>query len=51
MAKPWITSDNAKRDIAVILDNVIEYTSHTSTGIKLYQDFLEKFDLISILPK
>lgn len=51
MAKPWIISNNAKRDIAEILDNVIEYTSHTSTGVKLYQEFLEKFDLISALPR
>lgn len=51
MAKPWIISQNAKRNIAEILDNVVEYTSHTSTGAKLYNEFIEKFDLVGQLPK
>lgn len=33
MAKLWVISDNAKRDIAEILDNVIEYTTHTATSV------------------
>lgn len=51
MAKPWVISDNAKRDIAEILDNVIEYTTHTSTGVRLYEELIEKFNLIGMLPK
>ncbi|KYK72972.1 hypothetical protein SA3033_10650 [Aggregatibacter actinomycetemcomitans serotype d str. SA3033] len=33
MAKLRVISDNAKRDIAEILDNAIEYTTHTVTGV------------------
>lgn len=44
MAKPWVISDSAKRDIAEILDNVIEYTTHTSTGVRLYEELIEKFN-------
>ena len=51
MAKPWVITDKAKRNIAQILDNVIEYTSHTETGTRLYSELVEKFNLIGMLPK
>ncbi len=46
-----IVSADAKNDIREIMQNVIDYTSYTSSGVKLYNEFREKFDLIAMLPK
>ena len=51
MAKAWLISDEAQQDIDDIIENNVEYTSWTSTGIKLYSELYEKFELIASLPK
>mgnify|MGYP003604471394 CR=1 FL=1 len=51
MAKAWLISDEAQQDIDDIIENIVEYTSWTSTGIKLYSELYEKFELIASLPK
>ncbi|MGY4675315.1 type II toxin-antitoxin system RelE/ParE family toxin [Ursidibacter arcticus] len=51
MRKPYIISDQALKDIDEIIENVIEFTSYTASGIKLYNEIFETLDLISLLPK
>ncbi|MGX2957159.1 type II toxin-antitoxin system RelE/ParE family toxin [Ursidibacter arcticus] len=51
MRKPYIISDQALKDIDEIIENVIEFTSYTASGIKLYNEIFETLELISLLPK
>lgn len=51
MAKPYLLSNEAIADIDCIIQNVVDYTGYTSSGIKLYQEIFDKFELISLLPK
>lgn len=51
MAKPYLISDEAFASIDEIIQNVVDYTSYTSSGIKLYNELFEKFELISLLPR
>lgn len=51
MAKKLVVSKNARNDITGIMKNVVDYTSHTTSGIKIYNEIREKFDLITMLPK
>lgn len=46
MSKNWLISAEAQLDIDDIIENIVDYTGHTSTGIKLYKELFEKFDLI-----
>lgn len=46
-----IITDNAKADIKAILRSVSEYTGSEVTAVKLRNEFLEKFELIGLLPK
>lgn len=50
MSKHWVISAEAQNDINDIIENIVEYTGSTSTGIKLYKELFDKFDLIAILP-
>lgn len=51
MPKKIVITANAKADISSILRSVGEYTGSTISMIKLRDEFLEKFDYISYLPK
>lgn len=51
MSKNWLISVEAQLDIDDIIENIVDYTGHTSTGIKLYKELFEKFDLIAMLPR
>lgn len=51
MAKSVIISDDAQENLENIFDNVVEYTSHTSSGVKLMEELYGKFDLIAMLPR
>lgn len=51
MIKPVIISASAQRDLTEIVENVVDYTGHTASGVKLFNEIYEKFDLISQLPK
>ncbi|QGM81002.1 type II toxin-antitoxin system RelE/ParE family toxin [Otariodibacter oris] len=51
MAKQVIITQNAQDNINEIIKSVIEFTGHSSSGIKLYRDLYEKFELIGFLPK
>lgn len=46
----WIITAEAQNDIDCIIENVIDYTSFLSSGIKLFEDFQDKFDLIAYMP-
>ncbi|RKR78590.1 type II toxin-antitoxin system RelE/ParE family toxin [Otariodibacter oris] len=51
MAKKIIITRKAQANINEIINGVIEYTGHASSGIKLYKELYEKFELIGFLPK
>lgn len=46
-----VITQRAKEDIKGILRNVGEYSGSETTIVKLRNEFLEKFELISLLPK
>lgn len=50
MAKPYFLSNKALADIDEVIQNVVDYTTYTSTGIKGYNELFEKFELLSLLP-
>lgn len=50
MAKPYFLSNKALADIDEVIQNVVDYTTYTSTGIKRYNELFEKFELLSLLP-
>ncbi|MDA3978021.1 hypothetical protein [Gallibacterium sp. AGMB14963] len=44
MAKSVVISQRAATDIDIILSNVIEFTGFEISGIRLFEEFSEKFD-------
>lgn len=51
MVKPYILADEALADIEEIIQNAVNYTTYTSSGIKLYNELFDKFELLSLLPQ
>lgn len=45
-----ILTYQAQLDIDAIIDNVIDYTGSSASGIKLFEDLHEKIDLIGFMP-
>ena len=51
MPKPYFFTPQARLDLQEVIDNVVEYTSHRSTGEKLHNEILSKLQLISQFPQ
>ena len=51
MAKAVVVSQRAVDDIEIILKNVIEFTGFEISGIRLFDEFSEKFDIIRFMPE
>ncbi|OBW91267.1 plasmid stabilization system protein [Gallibacterium genomosp. 3] len=51
MAKSVVISQRAATDIDIILSNVIEFTGFEISGIRLFEEFSEKFDIIQFMPE
>lgn len=49
MAK-WILTQPAQRDLVEIVDNVIQFTGHIASGVKLYNDLTDYFYKIVFMP-
>lgn len=50
MAKSVVITERAANDIDTILSNVIEFTGFEISGIRLFNELSEKFDIIGFMP-
>lgn len=46
----WELTESAQADLDEIIYNVIAYTGHSSTGIKLINDIVERLDNLAFMP-
>lgn len=45
-----VITERAANDIDTILSSVIEFTGFETSGIRLFEEFAEKFDIIGFMP-
>lgn len=46
----WELTESAQTDLEQIVYNVIAYTGHSTTGIKLINDIVERLDNLAFMP-